>query len=246
MNSRLIFYSLVAGIGGLLFGYDTAVINGAMPFFTSHFELGDAMTGWAVSSALVGCVVGAFFIGKPGDIYGRRSMLKVMAILFLLSALGTGLAPSIQVFIIARFIGGVAVGGASVMSPMYISEIAPADFRGRLTIIFQLGIVIGILVAFFVDYLLIDTGIHNWRYMFLSESMPALLFLILLYFVSRSPRWLVKKGRTEEARAVINKVNVLRSSDEILEDIRNSIEHEPEKERGTLFRKPYPGETIFR
>ncbi len=146
---------MVAAIGGLLYGFDTAVINGALPFFTDHFNLNDVMTGWAVSSALLGCVVGAIGIGRPGDRYGRRDMLKVSAVLFLLSAFGTGLATHIQLFILARFIGGLAVGIASVLSPTYISEIAPAARRGRLIASFQLAIVIGILVAFFVDYLLI-------------------------------------------------------------------------------------------
>ncbi len=189
----------MAAIGGLLYGFDTAVINGALPFFTEHFSLNDVMTGWAVSSALLGCIVGAIAAGRPGDRYGRRDMLKVSAILFLLSAFGTGLAGHIQLFILARFIGGLAVGIASVLSPTYISEIAPASHRGRLIVSFQLAIVVGILVAFFVDYLLINTGPNNWRFMFLSESLPALLFLVLLYRVSRSPRWLMKVGKQEEA-----------------------------------------------
>ncbi len=203
MNKKIIIYTLIGALGGLLFGFDTAVINGAMPFFTAHFQLSDAMVGWAVSSALVGCIFGAAFIGKPGDKYGRRYMLKVMAVLFLISAIATGFAPSISVFIFGRFIGGIAVGGASVISPMYISEISPAKYRGRLTVTFQLAIVIGILLAFFIDYILIDTGDNNWRYMFLSMGIPSLFFLVLLFFVARSPRWLVQKNQIDEAREVI-------------------------------------------
>ena len=239
MNKKLILYTLVAAIGGLLFGYDTAVINGALPFFKAHFELSNAMTGWAVSSALLGCIFGAAFIGKPGDKYGRRKMLKSMAALFFISALGTALAPSISVFVFARFIGGIAVGGASVISPMYISEIAPANYRGRLTIIFQLAIVIGILVAFFADYLLIDTGVNNWRYMFLSEVVPALFFYTLLFFVGQSPRWLLLSGNSEEALKVIRDINTVGDTEQIYNDIKNSVEQEPSGEKGLLLKKPY-------
>ena len=115
MKRNLILYTLVAALGGLVFGFDTAVINGAMPFFTKHFELSHAMQGWAVSSALIGCIIGALFIGRPGDTYGRRYMLKVLAVLFIISSIGTGLAPALWVFVISRFVAGLAIGGASVL-----------------------------------------------------------------------------------------------------------------------------------
>ncbi len=238
MKRKLFLYTLVAAIGGLLYGFDTAVINGALPFFTEYFELSDVMTGWAVSSALLGCVIGAIGIGRPGDRYGRRDMLKISAALFLLSAFGTGLATHIQLFILARFIGGLAVGIASVLSPTYISEIAPASNRGRLIASFQLAVVIGILVAFFVDYLLINTGPNNWRFMFLSESLPALFFLVLLYRVSRSPRWLMKKGQEEEAGKIIMEIMPKEDPEEILTEIRKSLETEKQEKQERLFRKP--------
>ena len=238
MKRKLLLYTLVAAIGGLLYGFDTAVINGALPFFTEYFDLNDVMTGWAVSSALLGCVVGAIGAGGPGDRYGRRDMLKVSAILFLLSAFGTGLATHVQVFILARFIGGMAVGIASVLSPTYISEIAPASHRGRLIVSFQLAIVIGILVAFFVDYLLIHTGPNNWRFMFLSEILPALFFLVLLFRVARSPRWLVKIGRQEEAGRIIVELNPEEDTEELLADIRLSLETEKQEKKERLFKKP--------
>ncbi len=238
MKRKLFLYTMVAAIGGLLYGFDTAVINGALPFFTDHFNLNDVMTGWAVSSALLGCVVGAIGIGRPGDRYGRRDMLKVSAVLFLLSAFGTGLATHIQLFILARFIGGLAVGIASVLSPTYISEIAPAARRGRLIASFQLAIVIGILVAFFVDYLLINIGPNNWRFMFLSESLPALFFLVLLYRVSRSPRWLMKKGYQEEAGKTIREIMPDEDPEEILAEIRKSLDTEKQEKQERLFRKP--------
>ncbi len=238
MKGKLILYTLVAAIGGFLYGFDTAVINGAMPFFTGHFQLNDAMTGWAVSSALLGCIIGSIGVGKPGDIYGRRQMLKISAVLFLVSAIGTGLAPEINSFITFRFIGGLGVGAASVLSPMYISEIAPAKYRGRLIVTFQLALVVGILVAFFVDYLLINTGTNNWRYMFLSESIPALGFLILLFYVRESPRWLVQKGQIEEAEKTILEVNPNANSKDILTEILKTIDLEKKEKQEKLFRKP--------
>jgi MFS family permease len=220
LNHKLILYTLVAALGGFLYGFDTAVINGALPFFTGHFILSDVMTGWAVSSALLGCIVGAIAAGRPGDRFGRREVLKASALLFLISAFGTGLANHIQLFILARFVGGLAVGLASVLAPIYISEIAPASHRGRLIITFQLAIVIGILVAFFVDFMLINTGKNNWRYMFLSESLPALLFLILLFRVKRSPRWLMKNGRQTEAELIMKEINPAGYEAGIMEEIR--------------------------
>jgi len=239
MHKKLYTYTFVAALGGLLFGFDTAVINGAMPFFTDYFHLTEAMQGWAVSSALIGCIIGALFIGKPGDIFGRRRMLRFLALLFLVSALGTGLAPNLNWFVFFRFIGGLAVGGSSVLSPMYISEIAPPLLRGRLTITFQLAIVIGILVAFFSDYLLLNTGANNWRWMFIMEGLPAMVFFALLFMVSKSPRWLVKNGDLESARQVIMEVNPEADAEIVLEEIKQSIDKEIISRSIYLFKKPF-------
>jgi sugar porter (SP) family MFS transporter len=239
MKRALLVYTLVAALGGLLFGFDTAVINGAMPFFTGYFGLDKAMQGWAVSAALIGCIIGALFIGRPGDIFGRRTMLRALALLFLVSAIGSGLAHNLTVFVIFRIIGGLAIGGSSVLSPMYISEIAPARQRGRLTITFQMAIVIGILVAFFSDYLLLNTGPDNWRWMFMVGALPALVFFVLLFFVSRSPRWLVKTGRIEEARMVLIKVNAVEDCEQTINEIRESIDNEIINKSIYLFKKPY-------
>lgn len=239
MKPNLFLYALVAALGGFLFGFDTAVINGALPFFSEYFQLDETMKGWAVSSAIIGCIIGAIAIGRPGDKYGRRQMLKVMGILFLLSAIGSGLANNIYTFIVFRIIGGLAVGGASVLSPMYISEIAPAKFRGRLTITFQLAIVIGILVAFASDLAMIDVGENNWRWMFLAEGIPAAAFYFLLFFVGRSPRWLVKNGHYEEAKRVIDKVNPNANSDQLVQEISQSIDSKVVDHFKYLFKKPY-------
>jgi sugar porter (SP) family MFS transporter len=239
MKKSLILYTFVAALGGFLFGFDTAVINGALPFFREFFQLDKVMEGWAMSSAIFGCIVGAIAIGKPADIYGRRFMLKVMAAFFLVSAIGTGLSNQIGTFIFYRILGGIAVGGSSVLSPMYISEIAPAKYRGRFTITFQLALVVGILVAFATDLALINIGENNWRWMFISESVPAVLFFSLLFLVSPSPRWLVKKGETEKARLVLEQLNHSSNSDALLKEIESSIDNEVVNHFGYLFKKPY-------
>ncbi len=239
MPRSLYIYSLVAALGGFLFGFDTAVINGALPFFRDYFQLDKVMEGWAMSSAIIGCVIGAIAIGRPADKYGRRYMLKVTALLFLVSAIGTGMANNISWFVFFRIVGGLGIGAASVLSPTYISEIAPPEYRGRFTILFQLAIVVGILAAFATDLALLGTGKNNWRWMFISEAIPAILFLGLLFFVSRSPRWLVKQGKYEEARQVIKKVNPGNDHERLLTEIRNSINTDVVEHYRYLFRKPY-------
>jgi len=239
MNRTLYVYTFVAALGGLLFGFDTAVISGTIPFISEYFGLTDVLLGWAVSSALIGCIAGALSAGKPGDVFGRRTMLIVTAVLFFVSAVGTACAGSLTVFIVFRFIGGLGVGAASVLSPMYISEIAPARIRGRLVATAQLAIVIGILCAFFSNYLLVDIDASSWRLMFLAEGVPALAFFLLLFRVSRSPRWLVKMGRIEEARAVIALVNPRSDADRTIAEIAQSIDQEAFSRSVVLFRKPY-------
>ncbi len=222
-----------------MFGFDMAVISGTIPFITEYFHLSDTLLGYAVSSALIGCAVGALFVGKPGDIFGRRNMLKVMAALFFISAIGSGTANSLTVFVVFRFIGGLAVGGASVLSPMYISEISPAKIRGRMVATTQLAIVIGALAAFFSNYLLIGLGENNWRWMFLAEGIPALAFFVLLFFVSASPRWLVKMERIDEARSVIKSVNHMANIEKVIDEITQSIDKEVFARSAVLFKKPY-------
>jgi len=239
MKSKLYLYTFVAALGGLLFGYDTAVISGTIPFITKYFEMSDAVLGWAVSSALIGCIIGALFAGKPADILGRKSVLKIVALLFLISAIWTGLANNMTAFVIARFIGGVAIGGASVISPLYISEIAPPDKRGRLVATAQLAIVLGILVAFFANYLLVNTGVNNWRYMFMSEGIPAISFFLLLFTIGQSPRWLVKMNRIDDAKKVITSVNLGADVDFSIKEISVSINNETFSHSVVLFKKPY-------
>ncbi|MFV2066793.1 MAG: sugar porter family MFS transporter [Pirellulales bacterium] len=239
MKRTLYVYSFVAALGGFLFGFDMTVISGTNSFIKAYFQLTEALLGYAVSSALIGCVIGSLSVGKPGDAFGRRNMLKVMATLFLVSAIGTAAANSLTVFVLFRFIGGLAVGGASVLSPMYISEIAPAKIRGRLVAMTQLAIVIGALFAFFSNYMLVGLGETSWRWMFLVEGIPALAFLLLLFLVSPSPRWLVKMDRIDEARSVVRSVDKEADVDEIIDDITRSIDKEAFAKSVVLFRKPY-------
>jgi sugar porter (SP) family MFS transporter len=232
--------SFTAALGGLLFGFDTAVISGTIPFITRYFQLTDAMLGWAVSSALIGCIIGSVAIGKPGDAFGRRFMLKILALLFLVSSVGSALSTSLTVFVVFRFIGGLAIGGASVLSPLYISEIAPAKMRGRLVSISQLAIVSGVLISFFSNYLLINTGENNWRWMFMAGAVPAAAFFILLFFISQSPRWLVMVGKPEKAKEVISRLNPDENIEVEMEEINKSINRGiVEMSIFVLFRKPY-------
>jgi sugar porter (SP) family MFS transporter len=239
MRKYLYFVTFVAALGGLMFGFETAVINGAIYYVAEHFQLTDFMKGFVVSTALAGCVIGALFIGKPGDKYGRRYMLKIMAALFLFSMLGTGLATNIWIFVLARFMGGIAVGGASVLTPMYISEVSPPKIRGKLVATSQLAIVTGILVAFFSDYM-IDSLLHgSWRWMFLAGVVPSAVLWVLLFFISRSPRWLVKKGLEEEARQVIQRVTPGENAEELIASIKDSLKEEEAGKRVRLLKKPY-------
>ncbi len=239
MKAKLFLFAFTAALGGLLFGFDTAVISGTTEMIQRRFSMDEAMLGWAVSSALVGCVIGAIGIGHPGDVFGRRKMLFVTAALFFISAVWTGAANSYTGFILARLIGGIGVGGASVMAPMYISEISPPRMRGRLVSTAQLAIVVGIVAAFFSNYLLVNLGEDSWRYMFWAECVPAAAFFFMLFFVCPSPRWLVKVGRTEEALEVIRMMDPEEDPERVLGDITRSLAHEGQALGFALFRPPY-------
>ncbi len=211
-NAYVVFVCAIAALGGLLFGYDTAVIAGAIGFLQTHFSLDPAMKGWAAASALLGCVLGVSIAGIFSDQAGRRKTLLLSAVLFLISAAGTALAGSFAVFIVFRILGGVGIGIASMASPMYIAEITPAGIRGRMVSVNQFAIVTGMLVIYFVNYFIALQGDEawnattGWRWMFGSGTLPAALFLICLLAVPESPRWLVENGRNEEARSVLTRI----------------------------------------
>ena len=222
----------VAAFGGLLFGYDTAVIAGAIGYLQVKFELSPMLTGWAASSAIWGCVFGALFSGALSDKYGRKKVLLLSGLLFTLSALGSAVPDNLTQFVMARFIGGLGVGSASMLSPLYISEIAPAKIRGMLVTLYQLAIVFGINIIYIVNYLIANTHDQvwnvqlGWRYMLGSEGIPAILFFILLFFVPESPRWLVKENRSEEALKILNQINRPEETHRILEEIKETVNEE--------------------
>jgi len=211
-TAYVVLVCLVAALGGLLFGYDTAVIAGAIGFLQSHFHLDPAMKGWAASSALLGCVLGVSFAGILSDRAGRKKMLLFSACLFLGSAVGTALAGSFAHFVLARILGGVGIGIASMASPMYIAEITPARIRGRMVSANQFAIISGMLVIYFVNYFIARRGDEawnaatGWRWMFASGAIPSVLFLVLLLWVPESPRWLVEQGLKERARGILSRI----------------------------------------
>jgi SP family arabinose:H+ symporter-like MFS transporter len=205
INGYLAKSSLVAALGGLLFGFDTAVISGATGALTATYGLTPASLGFTVSAAIAGTIFGAMFGGIPGDRYGRRASLRITGILYLLSALGCAFAFNWYAFVLARFIGGLGIGASSVLGPMYIAEIAPAKHRGRLVGIFQFNIVFGILLAYFSNYVVGTLGFGDleWRWKMGVPAIPAALFFVLLFTIAESPRWLAKRGRMKEAEDVL-------------------------------------------
>jgi SP family arabinose:H+ symporter-like MFS transporter len=204
--------SLVAAFGGFLFGYDTAVVSGAIGFLTAHFHLSAELSGWAASSLLVGCMAGAMVGGPAGDRFGRKRSLVACAALFAVSSLLSATPETLAGFAWARFLGGVAIGAASMLSPLYIAEVAPERTRGTLVALYQLAIVVGILVVFFVNLQIQRTGSDawnvatGWRWMFASLVLPSAVFGVLLCFVPESPRWLLKAGRRDEAAAILERI----------------------------------------
>lgn len=212
----IILISVVATLGGFLFGFDSGVINGTVDGLKLAFNSDSVATGFNVASMLLGCAVGAFFAGRLADRFGRRNMLICAAVFFIVSAWGSGIASGSLQFVIYRIIGGIAVGAASVMSPAYISEVAPARYRGRLTTLQQFAIITGLFIAFVSNYLLADMaglstaelwmGFEAWRWMFWIELIPATLFLLALFFIPESPRFLIACGKREAGQAVLVKL----------------------------------------
>jgi sugar porter (SP) family MFS transporter len=203
----VIFVTGIAAIGGLLFGFDTAIVAGATRYLKDQFALTSIQEGWAVSVVLIGCMFGAGISGTISDRIGRKRFMLVSAVLFLVSAVGCALPRTIAEFVVFRFIGGLGIGSASILAPLYISEIAPARIRGALVSVNQLAIVTGILLAYFVNWAFAGVGPSNWRWMYAAGALPSVIFFILLLRVPESPRWLVKQGRESEALGVLSRVN---------------------------------------
>jgi SP family sugar porter-like MFS transporter len=239
-NMRYIWgVTLVSAMGGLLFGYDWVVIGGAKPFYEKFFGLTTpSQIGWAMSSALAGCLVGALVSGALSDRFGRKRLLILAGFFFTISAVWTALAADFTVFVVFRLLGGIGIGLASNLSPMYIAEISPAEIRGRLVSVNQLTIVIGILAAQVVNWLIARpvppgataaeilaswNGQTGWRWMFGAEAVPALLFFFLMFLVPESPRWLVKNGRAEEAGRILAKVGGPGFAGRAMDEIRTTL-----------------------
>lgn len=232
-KGRILLISVIAAIGGFLFGFDSGVINGTVDALQLAFDSDAVGTGFNVASMLLGCAVGAFFAGTFADKFGRKPVLMVTAAAFIISALGSGLATSSFQFVIARVIGGLAVGAASILSPAYISEIAPAKIRGALTTLQQLMIVIGLFIAFLSNYLIAGSaggasevfmaGAQAWQWMFWVEVIPASIFLFGLMLIPESPRYLVAAGMLEKAKAVLSSLSLSESVEQTIEDIRSTL-----------------------
>jgi SP family arabinose:H+ symporter-like MFS transporter len=240
LNRYLAKGTAVAALGGLLFGFDTAVISGTTSGLTETYQLSPGMLGVTVAGALAGTILGAMLAGIPGERYGRRDSLRIMALLYLISGLGCAAAWSWPALLGFRFVGGLGIGGSSVLGPMYIAEIAPAKLRGRLVGFFQFNIVLGILLAYFSNYLigLQRFGAVEWRWELGVTAIPATLFLGMLFGIPRSPRWLVKKGRVDEARSVLRMTGE-QNFEQQLQEIVASIDVEHQQAAERLFSRKY-------
>ncbi len=229
--------AMVAATAGLLFGFDIAVINGAIIFLQSQFHLSDFQTEIATSSLLFGCIFGSSVAGWLTDRLGRRRVLMLTGLGFALSAIGAAIPQTLGQFIAARFVGGLAIGAGSVLAPLYIAEVAPAQKRGRLVSLNQMAIVIGILIAYLVNWALSFLGSDSWRWMFATAAVPSIALFIALFFVPESPRWLVEAGRYAEAVTVLSRINGPAIAARELKSIKQTVE----QETGTLAELFRPG-----
>lgn len=221
-NHNVLIWSLIVSLGGFLFGFDTAVISGVEKHIQELFDLTSFMHGFTISSALIGTVTGALISGRPADRYGRKPILFLIAALYVITAIGSGLANNLGSFIAFRFLGGIAVGASSVVGPTYIAEISPAKIRGRMTATFQFNVISGILMAYVSNYLLRDAGAEPWRWMLGVAGIPSFIFFSLLFLVPESPRFLIKIGNIPGAKAVLERIEI-ESIDEEIEEIKSSV-----------------------
>ena len=221
-HNRILFWSITVALGGFLFGFDTAVISGAEQYIQKIWGLNSFQHGLTISIALIGTVFGALFGGIPSDRIGRKKTLFWIAVLYLVSALGSALSTDWYLFMVFRFLGGLGVGASSVAAPLYISEISPANRRGRLVAMFQFNVVFGIVIAYISNYFIAGIGPNSWRWMLGVEAIPAIVFLVLVLRIPRSPRWLIlKRNLVDEARAVLELINPA-NVDETIKNIEQS------------------------
>ena len=234
---------LIAALGGLLFGYDTAVIAGAIGFLQNHFNLDPTLKGWAAACALLGCILGVSFAGMFSDKMGRKKTLLLSGILFLISSVGTAIPKEFIVFVVFRILGGIGVGIASMASPMYIAEITPARIRGRMVSVNQFAIITGMLIIYFVNYFIVLQGDEawnissGWRWMFASGAIPSAVFIFLLVFIPESPRWLVEQKKSDEAEAILTRIG----GKGFAANEMNLIRETTDKQGGSLSKMLVPG-----
>jgi MFS transporter, SP family, xylose:H+ symportor len=248
-KTNLLMITIIASLGGLLFGYDTGVINGTQFYFSKYFELDAAMKGWVVGSALLGCLAGALVAGVLSKMIGRKNSLIISAILFTISAWGSGLPEflpqSVSLLVFFRILGGLGIGMASMNAPTYIAELAPAAIRGKMVTYYQLAIVVGFFVVFLATYTIGNSGDlafnlnQGWRLMFWSELIPCLIFLFMLFLVPKSPRWLIMKGRDEEAKKVLAQIHGDSLAEIEFSQICLSMDNSEESKVGDLFKKGF-------
>lgn len=238
-NSKVLIWSIVVALGGFLFGFDTAVISGAEKAIQILWQLTAVEHGFTVSIALIGTVIGAMLGGIPADKLGRKQTLVWIAVLYLVSSLGSALANDWYLFLIFRFLGGLGVGASSVAAPMYISEISPAKSRGKMVGLFQFNVVFGILIAYFSNYFMQDLGDHAWRWMLGVQAIPSIIFLFAVLSVPESPRWLImKKGKIDEARQILELIDK-ETSEETLADILTATQNIQNQPKAKLFSAKY-------
>lgn len=254
-NFYLIFIALTAAFGGFLFGYDTAVISGTISLVKTQFALTTAMEGWFVSSALVGCILGVIVAGEMADRFGRKFSLITAGLMFSVSAFGCALCGSHTELILYRLVGGLGIGIASMLSPLYISEVSPAKIRGRMVALYQLAICLGIVAAYFANAWLLKMSVNPgldfsggvlhkvfvsevWRSMFGASAIPAIFFFLAMFFVPESPRWFAAKGKDENANRVLTKINGVAIANDELQSIKIALEKEEKGSWKVLF---HPG-----
>ncbi len=242
MKKTLLTSTIIAALGGFLFGFDTAVISGTTGWLADVFGLSPFSLGFTVAAALIGTIIGAITVGKPADLYGRRTVLFYLAAFYFISAVGSALSWDWYSLLLFRLLGGLAVGGASVVSPMYIAEISPAKFRGRLVAVTQFNIVFGILAAFLSNFIIAKLGLGQaeWRWMFGVEALPATAFFLLLFLNPASPRWLMAMGRRDDARTVLEKCGTDTGNiEEAVDAIQKSLDIEHHSLHEPFFCKKY-------
>jgi SP family xylose:H+ symportor-like MFS transporter len=240
VTTAMILSAAGAALGGLLFGFDTAVISGATSALQEQFALSDSALGFTVASALIGTVIGSLIAGAPADRFGRKPMLLIVAVAYVVSSLGSGLAPGWLALLAFRFLGGLAIGAASVVTPIYIAEVSPAEFRGRLVALNQLNIVLGIVLAFLSNYIIASLVSDDtaWRWMFGIVTVPSALFLVVTLSLPESPRWLVVKGRDAIARAVMIRLGFANPDGEVAH-MRQASVRAPDAAAPRLFQAAY-------